>query len=84
VGRLGLAGKTQLVEVFLPLHADEADPELLSGYDQLYAELRQGDAGAAQRLASLLERYPDDPLLRLHAERLRRGEVGVDIRLDGK
>jgi adenylate cyclase len=84
VGRLKLAGKAQLVEVFLPLRADEADPELLSGYDQLYVQLRQGEAGAAQLLASLLERYPDDPLLCLHAERLRRGEAGIDIRLDRK
>jgi adenylate cyclase len=84
IGRLKLVGKSQLVEVFLPLRAGEAEPQLLTGYDQLYVQLRQGEAGAAQNLASLLERYPDDPLIRLHAERLRRGEVGVDIRLEGK
>jgi hypothetical protein len=77
-------GKSQLVEVFLPSLADEAEPELLSGYHQFYEQLRQGDAGAYETLASLLQRYPGDALLCLHAERLRRGELGVDIRLEEK
>jgi len=84
VGRLKLVGKSELVEVFLPSRADEAEPELLSGYHHFYEQLRQGDAGAGDALCSLLERYPDDALLCLHAERLRRGEGGVDIRLEEK
>jgi adenylate cyclase len=84
VGSLHLVGKARRVEVFMPSRPDEAEPGLLSGYDEFYRQLQRGEAGAGQRLASLLERYPDDPLLRLHARRLQRGEVGIDIRLEAK
>jgi hypothetical protein len=33
---------------------------------------------------ALAQRYPDDPLVALHTQRLQSGESGVQVVLDGK
>jgi adenylate cyclase len=84
VGVLLLKGKTQGVDAFTPLCAEDAEGELALAYGRLYRQLSEGDEGAAETLADLLTRFPGDPLVRLHAGRLARGERGVEIVLAEK
>lgn len=79
VGVLWLRGRTTGTEVYQPVR--ETDPPFLwcGEYQALYEALREGDADAHRRLGELFDRYPDDPLLALHAARAARGEQGVDI-----
>jgi len=53
---------------------------------QAYLEAYRGLAGdaAAGRFAELAGRYPDDGLIRFHAERTAGGERGEVIVLDAK
>jgi len=93
VGELVLKGKTQALAVFEPLpdplpsnYAPTANYR--AAYDQIAAV---GDAPAQADAAALrdawgrlLAHHPDDPLVRLHAERLARGEVGVKLVMSEK
>jgi hypothetical protein len=72
------------VDAFTPISAEEAEGELALAYGQFYRQLSEGDKGADVALTDLLARFPDDPLVRLHAGRLSRGEKGVEIVLAEK
>ncbi len=44
-----------------------------------YEQLRRRDDGARETLRELQRRFPDDPLVKLHGERVGRGDSGVEI-----
>jgi adenylate cyclase len=86
VGRLILKGKKVPLMVYEPVVAgDELTRVPLADYREAYALL------AAQRVnglaaedglrafATLAQHYPADPLIRLHLERMQRGETGDEI-----
>lgn len=86
VGRLVLKGKKQPLMVYEPVvDGDEKTRAPLAEYKEAYALL------AAQRLngldvtdglhafTMLAATYPQDPLVRLHIDRLQRGESGDEV-----
>ncbi len=79
VGVLMLKGKTDPVEVFEPLPAD--DGANLEAYSGAYRSMAAGDAGAAAAFEALAEQTPDDPVVKLHLGRLKAGESGATLDL---
>lgn len=85
IGRLVLKGKRQDLAVFEPLSAEVPGPYApLDEYQAAYAALAQSSAEAEPLFAALAQRYPDDPLVRLHHQRLRLGESGDRLVLESK
>lgn len=79
VGHLVLKGKTEAIEVFEPVVPScepfyAAPDRYLEAYRQL--AVPGGEAQASVLFAALARDYPDDPLVRLHHQRLARGEGG--------
>ncbi len=79
VGALMLRGKTDAVEVFEPLPAD--DESALEAYSGAYQCLAAGEPEAVAAFEALAETAPDDPLVVLHLGRLRAGETGTTLDL---
>lgn len=86
IGELVLKGKTQALAVFEPLpdplpaaYAPPADYR--AAYDALAAAEATPGGADDPRAAwdALRARHPDDPLVRLHHERLARGERGARL-----
>jgi adenylate cyclase len=87
VARLLLQGKQQPLRVYQPVHdgLDGAQDETaLAAYDQAYEALAANAPQALTLFEALAWQQPDDPLVRLHLERLRSGLRGDLIVLDGK
>lgn len=87
VARLLPKGKTQPLRVFQPLHdglPGPVDAVALAAYAQAYAALERDAPEVLAQFEALALRQPDDTLVRMHLERLRRGERGDLIVLDGK
>lgn len=87
VGRLLPQGKQQALRVYQPLHdglPGPVDEAALAAYDAAYAALAAEAPEALAAFEALAVQQPDDPLVRLHLARLRRGERGELIVLDGK
>lgn len=84
VGHLLLKGKTQALEVWEPLAAQVPGAAPLEAYLQAYRATSAHDAQCLALWMALAQRYPDDPLVALHTQRLQSGESGVQVVLDGK
>lgn len=78
VGRLVLKGKVQALTVLEPVTSREEDGQRapLADYEQAYRLMAEGEAGALAEFERLQAQFPDDPLVALHARRLREGEAG--------
>ncbi|MCM2340501.1 adenylate/guanylate cyclase domain-containing protein [Rhodoferax sp.] len=79
VGRLVLKGKTEPLMVFQPIHnglevpgAPLDDPE----YAAAYALLTQDPVAARVAFEQLARERPEDPLVRLHLQRLQENQTG--------
>ena len=79
VGTLMLKGKTDPVEVFEPLPAD--DGATLEAYSGAYERLAAGGPEAVAAFEALAEAAPDDPVVELHLGRLKAGEKGATLDL---
>jgi adenylate cyclase len=87
VGRLVLQGKTQPLRVFQPAHDGldlPVDAAALQRYADAYALMADGRPDALGAFEALAREQPDEPLVRLHLGRLRRGESGDVIALSAK
>jgi adenylate cyclase len=87
VGRLVLQGKTQPLRVFQPAHDGldlPVDAAALQRYADAYALMADGRPEALAAFEALAREQPDEPLVRLHLGRLRRGESGDVIALSAK
>ncbi len=85
IGNIILKGKTDAIPVYQPLgDGDDGDLAPFDAYADAYALLDSGDPGAASAFEALLAAASDDPLVRFHCERLRRGETGTRIVLEDK
>ncbi|HEX5805374.1 MAG TPA: adenylate/guanylate cyclase domain-containing protein [Macromonas sp.] len=87
IGRLVLKGKTQELQVLEPLvgSTPPATYAPLTDYEQAYALMAQDlvlEAYSAFR--SLFDRYPQDPLVKFHWQRLQNGDTGDVIRFTEK
>ena len=79
-----LKGKTEGTEVFEPLLSAEVASQRLTDYLACDGLLERKPAGAAAAFAELAERFPDDRLINVHAQRLAGGETGSTIIMPGK
>jgi adenylate cyclase len=76
-GRLVLKGKKIPTTVFEPLTAEEEQSERIAGYRAAYALLEAESPAARAAFQELKARYPDDPLVSYHVQRLEAGENGT-------
>ncbi len=81
ISSLGLKGKTKSVAVFAPSVADGPETAWAERYGDAFARLSRGGEDGPDAILALLVQYPDDPLLRFHAERIARGLRGTDLPL---
>lgn len=84
IGALMLKGKTQAVEAFEPLTAEQASSAEIETYLAAYELLRGDDPGAEDAFAALVKTTPGDGLATFHLDRLRAGESGATILLKKK
>jgi adenylate cyclase len=76
IGQLMLKGKSQPLQVFEPITSQRAaNYAPLDQYCMLYQAMVNQTA-SAEDFNQLALQYPQDPLLALHLERLRKGERG--------
>ena len=79
VALLVLRGKTRGLTAYLPVEPGEVDEQLVADYGQAYEALAAGDPSAKGLFEELAERFPQDPLVKLHHERINAGESGVTL-----
>ena len=84
VGQLVLKGKSRVTMAYEPLTAAEATEPRITEYQAAYRLLDADDATAGAVFHELLKKYPDDPLIAYHAQRLAHGETGSRIVLKNK
>lgn len=91
VGKLVLKGKQQALQVFEPVAAarpeqDAPLAEYQAFYQQLQASTDDDDCLPTLRaqIASLATRYPTDPLIQLHHQRLAQGKRGDILVMQSK
>ena len=75
IGTLMLKGKSIGVEVLTP----DLGYIWCAPYLDALARMSAGDDEGAVALLALAEKYPDEPILALHARRIRAGEQGTRI-----
>ncbi len=79
VGRLMLKGKNVAMDGFEPLYESSITVCPVDLYMDAYNLMRSESGEAAKAFADLADKYPVDPLVTLHAKRLREGQVGVVV-----
>jgi adenylate cyclase len=84
IGNLRLAGKQAGIEAFEPIAPEEASSERVEAYLEAYERLHARDQDVDAAFAELAARFPDDPLIVLHARRTADGETGTVIVLSEK
>jgi adenylate cyclase len=81
IGTLLLKGKTVGIEAFEPLADKVADSPRIVAYRRAFQQLATDPSAAWDAFRQLARRFPDDPLIAFHHQRLSRGETGMLIDL---
>lgn len=84
IGDVLLKGKKQFVGLYSPISAAEEATSLPQEYVETYSMLEAGDARAGDAFLALRERYPDDPIIAYHCQRIEAGQVSPQIVLENK
>ena len=84
IGSLIVVGRSQTIDVFEPVVDGSPAASMLPTYLDAFTRLAEHDTGSQAVFAELRARYPSDPLVRLHADRLANGETGVVLWLAQK
>ncbi len=84
IAELVLKGKTQSVAAFIPITWAQTKESLYQDYARFYEQLQHKEPSLLALAEKLQSKYPDDPLIKLHAKRLALGETGVEIALSQK
>lgn len=84
IGSLLLKGKAQATDAYEPLTRDNHDSARVTGYLDAFEGLKNGDGNAESLFDDLKSRYPADPLVDLHRDRIKRGELSTSIVLAEK
>lgn len=84
IGDVILKGKETPVTLYNPITADEAKSELCTRYLAAYQLLEAGNPLAIEQLKSLEQRFPDDPLLKFHLNRIEKGLLTTLIKMEDK
>ncbi|MBF0448509.1 MAG: adenylate/guanylate cyclase domain-containing protein [Magnetococcales bacterium] len=77
IASLVLKGKSEPVEVFEPLSKEAWESPRIKAYLDGFKRLQEESPQALQLFNELAERFPDDPAIRLHRNRLQANERGV-------
>lgn len=83
---LVLKGRSAPLPCHVPLRPDagEEDNAWVENYRNAYQLMAAGNPTALTAFEAVLRQRPDDPLARLHVKRLRDGERGATLVLEGK
>lgn len=84
VGNLYLHGKTEGLEAFEALSEHEAESQRISDYHAAFQRLDGSPDAGREAFDRLAEKYPDDPLIALHQQRLAEGQTTTDVVLKEK
>jgi len=84
IGKIVLKGKEQPIALYRPVGDSPAAIQQLQDYLQAYRALESGSPEAPQAFGDLERRYPDDPLVNFHAQRIRQGELSTLIVMEDK
>jgi len=82
VGALILKGKSEAINVFEPV--PHMDQESLDRFENAYACMESRGDEAEVLYKQLIAEFPNDPVCKLHYERLTAGERGIVITMAGK
>ncbi|HEX9647671.1 MAG TPA: adenylate/guanylate cyclase domain-containing protein [Alphaproteobacteria bacterium] len=83
IGTLRLAGKRETVDAYEPLANGSLSVAPIAAYREAFAHLDSDRDRALAAFDALAAAYPSDALVRFHRDRLRRGETGQVIDLQG-
>ncbi len=84
IGDVVLIGLSKPETLYEVLSAEDAASDRVLAYEKAYLLLQQGDPSAGEEFAHLLERYPDDNLIRYQTQRLQFEDSGTLIVLKDK
>jgi len=84
IGRILLKGKSEAIECFEPMQTDPESKAMVTAYIQAFTSLSQEEDSARAAFAHLSAKYPNDPLIALHHQRLQQGDKGATIELTEK
>ncbi len=84
IANLVLKGKELGVEAYAPVSQAEAASEHYREYIAAYTKLKNGELNQPDGFDELYERYPDDPMIILHRNRLKEGNTGAQMVLSEK
>lgn len=76
VGRLVLKGKSKALAVFEPVTQDAVPRAPLDAYGAAFEAMAKEDPQALALFTRLAQEWPQDPLVKLHHDRLAAGEQG--------
>ena len=79
VATLVLRGKTHELRTYLPVAREDANQKLIDQYEKAYLALTHDDPESDHLFEALEAKFPDDPLVRLHARRIEAGESGTTL-----
>ena len=83
-GGLVLKGKTEAIDAFEPITAEEAETDLMQRYGKAFALLDEESPEAEAAFRKLREEFPEDPLVNLHCGRMDEGIFSTTIVLAEK
>jgi class 3 adenylate cyclase/CHASE2 domain-containing sensor protein len=78
LGDIVVKGRAEPIEVWQPLESG-ADSGFALRYRKAYDAMKEEDPSACEMFAALASERPEDSLVKVHYERLRRGERGATI-----
>ncbi|HEY0105415.1 MAG TPA: adenylate/guanylate cyclase domain-containing protein [Rhizomicrobium sp.] len=84
IGAVILKGKTEVLDVWEPLHDGAYGEGYLSRYRRAHEAAHAEQADALALFAALAKERPDDPLAHFFLERLGQGETGTKIKMTEK
>ncbi|MBV8766839.1 MAG: response regulator [Hyphomicrobiales bacterium] len=82
IGDLMLRGRSEPLRAFEPVPASKFETPMTAQYNEAFAKLEAGDAGAMPAFAALVGQYADDPLAGFHLKRLLNGAKGVRMQIE--
>lgn len=84
IGDVVLKGKTEAVTLYNPVTDEYAASPAYTDYMDTYALLKAEATGAADAVRELKRRYPDDPLVDFHLERVAAGICSARVVMEDK
>lgn len=84
IGDIVLKGKEIPVTLHYPVGQSASEQQLRSDYLAAYGLLEQADPKAGTAFAALDSKYPDDPLVSFHLQRIQSGNLSTLIVMEDK